>query len=651
MRFLHPRRAHRVNNSTFGTLCRCRCGCGPSVGDAGARSVVRTGRQAKTPLLTGTPCLVSRFGVFGWLNAFGDAYLRSDDSSAAAPAAAVDAEEDSSAGHAEVLPVPEDTDAEDESKQAVSDAVKPLAATASETLVEQQQLGRGTGPFDTQRSWPSTYKLSPTLARFARAPPSADKQLARKIATLNKLLKPAVVSTGSKARPGAKENFTAQALERVRDFAAVMRGKSTAGQTAGEVTLQEMQRLDTVVADARMLFDERISHALRNMRAGAGRQALSAFDDALRLISVNDAAFRQASHNLFDNYVDAAKARPHFAALLSDVEDSVRERGGSCQAEPRSELQPLARALHQCAMSGRMPNDSNKLCDLVSGVIRCPTLADAAHVARAIEELHTDKRALRVVHAHSPLLDADADAFDDPTINFVCLRSSFAGECPLHVCELRIAVQGALADARRPFEANGVCAAYREALEVRSFFSEVVVANCAGEREALRKALAEKQVHAGMEHDEQLALAHHALEELDRSLENAVKSGSIDEVTKRLCEGADPLWHDRDYGGNTALHWAAMGNHHAALKLLVRCGADVNATGNLGTPLIAASCQDPHRTVAHYETACNKVCDTVQLLLDLGASVAGEEGQHAMHVARLDSVKLLLRKAIEAKAM
>ncbi|KAK7484865.1 hypothetical protein BaRGS_00023908 [Batillaria attramentaria] len=129
---------------------------------------------------------------------------------------------------------------------------------------------------------------------------------------------------------------------------------------------------------------------------------------------------------------------------------------------------------------------------------------------------------------------------------------------------------------------------------------------------------------------------HQTLDEMEfeRGLWSAALTGQTDDIENRIEKGDDV--NATDKSGYTALHYAARSGHIQVCRLLLRHGANVNATTNTGhaTPLQRAAYMG-HQSV-------------VQLLLQHKADplAVDTDGMTALHKAvergHEDTVKLLL---------
>lgn len=91
--------------------------------------------------------------------------------------------------------------------------------------------------------------------------------------------------------------------------------------------------------------------------------------------------------------------------------------------------------------------------------------------------------------------------------------------------------------------------------------------------------------------------------------------------------------HETDSMGNTALHWAAAGNHLEAVQLAIKFGANINTQNNYGeTPL--------HKAVWK-----NHV-DVAEFLVQSGAEteIQNKQQQTPLALARLPELRRLLYK-------
>lgn len=77
------------------------------------------------------------------------------------------------------------------------------------------------------------------------------------------------------------------------------------------------------------------------------------------------------------------------------------------------------------------------------------------------------------------------------------------------------------------------------------------------------------------------------------SLIDAVKTGTLDDVSRCLLTGSSVNERDPAYSAATAFAWATWDHAHKKMKLLVEHKADVNALDDHGrTPLIEAVCAE-----------------------------------------------------------
>ena len=72
-------------------------------------------------------------------------------------------------------------------------------------------------------------------------------------------------------------------------------------------------------------------------------------------------------------------------------------------------------------------------------------------------------------------------------------------------------------------------------------------------------------------------------------LVDAARQGEWERVTVLLDEGVDVTLSQGD--GSTALHWAAYWNEDDSAARLLRAGADVNATTDLGVTALWSACE------------------------------------------------------------
>ena len=102
-------------------------------------------------------------------------------------------------------------------------------------------------------------------------------------------------------------------------------------------------------------------------------------------------------------------------------------------------------------------------------------------------------------------------------------------------------------------------------------------------------------------------------------LHEAARKGDVEEVKRLLDNGAN-VWA-QDYGGTTALYWAAF-RHVEAVKVLLEHGADVGA-------------RDEDGKTALFFAAQNGNVDVVKVLLEHGADVEAKDkdGWTALHRA------------------
>lgn len=78
---------------------------------------------------------------------------------------------------------------------------------------------------------------------------------------------------------------------------------------------------------------------------------------------------------------------------------------------------------------------------------------------------------------------------------------------------------------------------------------------------------------------------------LKDSIQNACVQGDLKKVKKLIKQKGSEIVNEKDKNGYTALHYAARNNYFEICKVLVRYGADTNATtlSCLSTPLHRAS--------------------------------------------------------------
>lgn len=135
-------------------------------------------------------------------------------------------------------------------------------------------------------------------------------------------------------------------------------------------------------------------------------------------------------------------------------------------------------------------------------------------------------------------------------------------------------------------------------------------------------------------------------------LYRAASSGPSSTVKALLQHGVDPNTEDAGPHG-TALHAAVMNRSKECVIQLLEAGADVEAMGPAGTPLVAAfsQCRIWHclelfggQCSLHY---CEECC--AKLLCAFGADIEAQDGmalQHAVRNNSIEAVDMLLQRGV-----
>jgi hypothetical protein len=146
---------------------------------------------------------------------------------------------------------------------------------------------------------------------------------------------------------------------------------------------------------------------------------------------------------------------------------------------------------------------------------------------------------------------------------------------------------------------------------------------------------------------------------LNTALRFAVPAAPVEIVRHLSNEGADPNWRDSD--GSTVLYWAASNPRPEIVTILLERGADINAGGIVGTPLMKATLlgntnvvrvlldrgadankiTTPGITALNFALTSSGPAEIVQALLNKGAVVDVSDIKMAELIGRADMAKML----------